>query len=241
MPLKTDGKKHLIELDKGLARLEKRSQAKLLFFYEKFIRNGKRFVIKTSDGQQYLLPNQYSTSFESFLKSYFYKIFKYSVKQSKKEFMSFVETPTEMKLLIDAKSDESEILLLVMAGVLARKQIQDFENLVRSVSAQARTGTKAQKKALFDKKSNAYINLRLTATLETEANRIVNDVRTELLRVTGLVDSVVFTAVMDDRTSVICSSLNGTIVPLNSPQMADIRPPLHTHCRSYLVGTKNGR
>ena len=44
-----------------------------------------------------------------------------------------------------------------------------------------------------------------------------------------------FTAVLDDRTTEICESLDGTMLPIDDPFWDDHSPPLHTFCRSALV------
>lgn len=44
-----------------------------------------------------------------------------------------------------------------------------------------------------------------------------------------------FSAIMDSRTSAICMSLDGTVVPAGSPEYYDLKPPRHLHCRSIWV------
>jgi uncharacterized protein with gpF-like domain len=44
-----------------------------------------------------------------------------------------------------------------------------------------------------------------------------------------------FDAIEDDRTSEICSGINGTILPVDDSFWSDHVPPLHFNCRSQLV------
>ncbi len=44
-----------------------------------------------------------------------------------------------------------------------------------------------------------------------------------------------FSAIMDDRTTEVCSELNGKVYPLDSPFWDIYTPPLHFNCRSALV------
>lgn len=44
-----------------------------------------------------------------------------------------------------------------------------------------------------------------------------------------------YSAILDDRTTKLCTDLDGTVVPLGDPFIARFRPPNHFHCRSALV------
>ena len=44
-----------------------------------------------------------------------------------------------------------------------------------------------------------------------------------------------FSAVMDDRTTQVCASLDGKIIEMGEPDLSRLAPPLHFNCRSILV------
>lgn len=52
------------------------------------------------------------------------------------------------------------------------------------------------------------------------------------------VDRVMFSAVLDNRTSEQCRSLHGKVWPIGSPAIR--RPPLHPRCRSTLIPYRRG-
>ena len=46
---------------------------------------------------------------------------------------------------------------------------------------------------------------------------------------------VEFSAIMDDRTTEICSSRHGLFMRLDDPRLPENTPPLHVRCRSLLL------
>lgn len=44
-----------------------------------------------------------------------------------------------------------------------------------------------------------------------------------------------YSAILDARTSVICTELHGTVLPADDPQLGNITPPRHFNCRSILL------
>lgn len=73
------------------------------------------------------------------------------------------------------------------------------------------------------------------ALLRTETNRIVN--RREML---DMIDNgykkYLYCAIIDGRTSAICRSLDGNIYNISEYEEGVTAPPMHTNCRSYVVG-----
>jgi len=51
----------------------------------------------------------------------------------------------------------------------------------------------------------------------------------------GFVQALEYSAVMDDRTTEICTALNGSIYAEDSPEWDNYRPPNHFNCRSILI------
>ena len=65
----------------------------------------------------------------------------------------------------------------------------------------------------------------------TSVNFVGNLVRQGIMEESDLFDKVVFTAVLDSRTTLLCASLDGNIYALGKAPL----PPLHPHCRSKLI------
>lgn len=81
---------------------------------------------------------------------------------------------------------------------------------------------------------------------QMSADRLETIARTEITRADTLgrlvsmtahddVVGVEFSAIMDDRTTEICSSRHGLIMRLDDPRLAENTPPLHPRCRSVLL------
>lgn len=51
----------------------------------------------------------------------------------------------------------------------------------------------------------------------------------------GFVEAFEYSAILDDHTTEICESLDGTIYPADSPEWDELRPPNHFNCRSLLI------
>nr|WP_236588124.1 minor capsid protein [Tumebacillus amylolyticus] len=49
------------------------------------------------------------------------------------------------------------------------------------------------------------------------------------------VDYVQFSAIMDSRTSQVCSSRHGLVMAMDDPRLGQNTPPLHGRCRSVLM------
>lgn len=72
------------------------------------------------------------------------------------------------------------------------------------------------------------------AVVRTAVNHVSNRGLLETYRENShVVDKVMFSAALDDRTTVLCASLDGTIYDVGDPGIPT--PPLHFNCRSALV------
>jgi SPP1 gp7 family putative phage head morphogenesis protein len=101
--------------------------------------------------------------------------------------------------------------------------------------------------------SGSTLKERMTALRESAPElsrmseaRIEAIARTEVTRASTLgslvsmkrnddVIGVEFSAVMDDRTTEICSDRHGLVMRLDDPRLAENTPPLHINCRSMLL------
>lgn len=79
---------------------------------------------------------------------------------------------------------------------------------------------------------------RLEAIVRTNVNRAFNVARRQAFSeaaATGDFPAWEFSAILDDRTSDICESLDGKIYAADDPIWGTITPPLHYNCRSQIV------
>ena len=123
---------------------------------------------------------------------------------------------------------------------MAQKQAIDYETglklkldrLLADAALEGRKVSTKEMKELIRGYSQSFQNTRTGATVTTETNRVANDMRLDLYQELGTA-KVVYTAVMDDRTTKLCSDLNGTVLAVDDPRVARLTPPNHVHCRSY--------
>ena len=79
---------------------------------------------------------------------------------------------------------------------------------------------------------------RIENIVRTESTAAYNQGRLVEARTPGIVDQMrgmEFSAILDSRTTPVCEALDGSIIPINAPELDKFRPPLHFQCRSVLV------
>lgn len=79
---------------------------------------------------------------------------------------------------------------------------------------------------------------RINTIIRTSSFEAINEARYALFSdpaLNGFVEALEYSAIMDDRTTEICSSLNGDIYPVDDEVWATFTPPNHYNCRSLLI------
>jgi len=79
---------------------------------------------------------------------------------------------------------------------------------------------------------------RLETILRTNATEAFNQGRLVTARapeLAGFVRGMMYSAVIDDRTTEVCRFLDGKVFPLDEPELDRLTPPNHFNCRSVLV------
>jgi SPP1 gp7 family putative phage head morphogenesis protein len=94
------------------------------------------------------------------------------------------------------------------------------------------TGSDALANTLLQRFDVSYGQAKTLA--RTELSRVEVQSQVDKYKSAG-VEMVMFSAVMDDRTSEICQEMNGKIFPINSLAVGENEPPLHPNCRSTVV------
>ena len=109
-----------------------------------------------------------------------------------------------------------------------------FVKLATNVAATARLEDDVLE-ALQGAKLNAH---RIRTAVRTNVFEAVNEARYAAFTdpsLGGFVEALEYSAILDDRTTDICTHLDGRVYPTDSPEWNSIRPPNHFNCRSILV------
>ena len=123
-----------------------------------------------------------------------------------------------------------------LAGVLS----EDVTSKVNSVIRESMmTGTTLQERMKALRESSEVIqrmtDARIEAIARTEITRADTMGRLISMKSNEDVIGVEFSAIMDDRTTEICSSRHGLFMRLDDPRLPENTPPLHCRCRSLLI------
>lgn len=126
---------------------------------------------------------------------------------------------------------ESQVATLVdtQMGDLKKKIDLQYQSSLRS--------TDSPKQLQFDltEVSDNYAGSSALATgADIISSQTVNETRLQVSLEDPEVESYTFVAIDDDRTTAICSELNGRTFLPDDPMLARYSPPLHYNCRSYL-------
>ena len=79
---------------------------------------------------------------------------------------------------------------------------------------------------------------RVATAVRTNTFEAINEARYAAFTdpvVSDFIEALEYSAILDDRTTDICTHLDGRIYPANSPEWDSIRPPNHYNCRSLLI------
>jgi SPP1 gp7 family putative phage head morphogenesis protein len=104
----------------------------------------------------------------------------------------------------------------------------ETEGLIDEESVQAALGTRTVK----DTKA------RIQTIMRTSTFEAINEARMEYFTdpaLGGFVEALEYSAIMDDRTTEICSEMDGKIYPAGSDVWQTLVPPNHWGCRSLLI------
>lgn len=140
----------------------------------------------------------------------------------------------------------------VIAGVRAGRSIDEIANDAYAQLARAGflsaedlaevTGLSGE--ALEDLMGDGELSLgRLRTTVRTSVFDAFNEARFDYFTdpaLEGFVQAFQYSAVLDEHTTDICSSLNGSVYAADDPVWGSITPPNHHNCRSLLVPIVEG-
>ena len=79
---------------------------------------------------------------------------------------------------------------------------------------------------------------RISTAIRTTSFEAINEARYDFFSdpaLDGFVEALEYSAILDDRTTDICSQLNGETYGIDSEVWSTFRPPNHFNCRSILI------
>lgn len=201
---------------------------------------GKDITNKELYGPDNMLLS-FSNAFKTVLND-FYKELNFSGKLYQATQAINIDLSKELDITISAKKDDIEkqvnkknsIDNLTLSQRLAKSKVEFYNKLMKTVTIDV-----AKKKSQFqisesiaeDIRSLLYIHGRL---MGTEMNRILNENLVDIYKKLGI-KNVEFSAVLDSKTSYICTEHHGRIYPIDELITGITQPPLHPNCRSILL------
>jgi len=235
----------LKRFDKQISKVEDKFKPKINARYEKFAKEAKKQVKGLQSGYRKKINLESRTvktnlrkELENNLKSYFNDLEKKSIDSVRKELAKTTTNKTDRLIISNLQANKSIAKNNKWAKQLADKQVKAFEDMVNKALKDAKKAnpdiTDKQLKSIIDDRLKAFKNTRLDNTIANEANRIQNQVRLEGYKDSGLVQGIIFVAVLDNRTTKNCETKNGTKLRIDDPRLQNYITPQHPRCRSYL-------
>ena len=123
-----------------------------------------------------------------------------------------------------------------LAGVLSTDVTSKVSSVIRESMMKGST-LNERMKALRESSDviQKMTDARIEAIARTEITRADSMGRLISMKSNDDVIGVEFSAIMDDRTTEICSSRHGLFMRLDDPRLPENTPPLHVRCRSLLL------
>lgn len=123
-----------------------------------------------------------------------------------------------------------------LAGSISEDVLQKVCSVIRESMM---TGSTLQERMKALRESSDVLqritDVRIESIARTEVTRADSMGRLISMKSNDDVIGVEFSAIMDDRTTEICSSRHGLFMRLDDPRLPENTPPLHVNCRSLLL------
>jgi SPP1 gp7 family putative phage head morphogenesis protein len=165
---------------------------------------------------------------ENIFKKYYKQVGTVSVKQLNKEIKKISGKQSKLKFY-----DNNENLRL-KAEKLAIKKLNDVKKIVLAKIKQIDPENKSEIRNAIKKTHNVLKNRHVKVISRNESTYSANQARLEAIKKSTIVKGYVFLAVIDKRTTNICSKRHKQVLPLDSNFLKMYIPPLHHNCRSLL-------
>lgn len=123
-----------------------------------------------------------------------------------------------------------------LAGIYSASVL---ENVREVIQASMLEGSTLQERMKALRESSAELSRmsdrRIETIARTEITRADSMGRLISMKANDDVIGVEFSAIMDDRTTEICTERNGLVMRLDDPRLPENTPPMHPRCRSLLL------
>ena len=177
----------------------------------------------------------------------------FSAKHINKERLNFVTEDylTDRSFFVAGKlTDDAQALIenTILQGIKYDKSldqikesiIQTFatENMISVEDAEQALGEALVPNPELDLSGVKNPTARIETMVRTNTFDAINEARYNFYTdpsLEGFVDGLEYSAILDGRTSSICTTYNGHKAPVDDPIWSTIRPPNHMNCRSLLI------
>ena len=228
----------LEKLDKTLAKIEKRFSEKLDKYYSELEASTLRKVSKYKAGDKIVIPDSKQAGLDNLFRNHFKNIERVTTEFTKNELSGIFNKPEDLEKIRLLKLDKMNKYNIKYAKELSTKQVKDYQDKIKDTLTNAlktnpNLSTK-ELKELVKRDTQSFKNVRVSATSETEANRVANASKLELYKKMNI-KKVRSIAVLDNRTTALCRSLHNRVFTIGSQAQLQSAPPRHVRCRSYYV------
>lgn len=123
-----------------------------------------------------------------------------------------------------------------LAGTLSKSVLERVNEVIRKSMLEG-SPLKDRMKALREVSGelSRMSDARIESIARTEITRADTMGRLSSMKSNPDVLGVEFSAILDDRTTEICSSRHGLVMTLDDPRLPENTPPCHVNCRSMLL------
>lgn len=152
----------------------------------------------------------------------------------------FALDPATMSAIALLTGEPGLIIPLGVEQAIAARVLQIAGNYSRDILAKIKgyiSGATLGELSLSEaiKKELNISKVRAETIARNELTYAYNTARIKVFQQSQLVTHVRFIAILDGRTSPICRSRNGMLIPMSNMRAIEVnRPPLHHRCRSLL-------
>ena len=228
----------LEKLDKTLAKIEKRFSKKLDSYYSQLENEALKKVSKYKPGNEIKIADSKQAGLDNLFRNHFKNVERITTEFTKNELSGIFNKSDDLEKIRLLKLDKMNKYNIKYAKELSVKQVQDYQDKIKDTLTNAlktnpNLSTK-ELKELVKHDTQSFKNVRVSATSETEANRVTNESKLELYKKMNI-KKVRSIAVLDNRTTALCRSLHNRVFVIGSQAQLQSAPPRHVRCRSYYV------
>lgn len=228
----------LEKLDKTLAKIEKRFSEKLDKYYSELETSTLRKVSKYKAGDKIVIPASKQAGLDNLFRNHFKNVERITTEFTKNELSGMFNKAEDLEKIRLLKLDKMNKYNIKYAKELSSKQVKDYQDKIKDTLTNALKNnpnlSAKELKDLVKHDTQSFKNTRISATSETEANRVTNASKLEIYKKMNI-KKVRSIAVLDNRTTALCRSLHNKVFVIGSQEQQKTAIPRHIKCRSYYI------